>query len=52
MSFGSNAVDRVRSLQKLPKQLHLTNLCVNGASLASFASSFVQLRNGPTHPKT
>jgi hypothetical protein len=27
---------------KKPTQLHLANLCVNGASSASFASTFVQ----------
>jgi hypothetical protein len=42
MSFGSNGVDRVRSLQKLPTQLRLANLCLNGATSASFASAFVQ----------
>jgi hypothetical protein len=42
MSFGTNGVDRVRSLQKDATQLRLTNLGVNGASSASFASSFVQ----------
>jgi hypothetical protein len=42
MSFGSNGVDRVRSLQKVPTQLRLANLCINGASSASFASTFVQ----------
>jgi hypothetical protein len=40
--FGSNGVDRVRSLRKVLTELHLANLCVNGASSASFASSFVQ----------
>jgi hypothetical protein len=40
--FGSNGVDRVRSLRKDPTQLRLANLCVNGASSTSFASSFVQ----------
>jgi hypothetical protein len=42
MSFGSNEVDQVRSLPRIPIQLHLANLCVNGASSASFASTFVQ----------
>jgi hypothetical protein len=42
MSFGSNGVDRVRSLRKISTQLHLVNLCVYGASLASFPSTFVQ----------
>jgi hypothetical protein len=42
MSFGSNAVDQVRSLGIVPTQLRLAKLCVNGASSGSFASSFVQ----------
>jgi hypothetical protein len=42
MSFGANGVDQVRSLRTDATQLHLANLCVNGASSASFASSFVQ----------
>jgi hypothetical protein len=41
MSFGSNGVDRVRSLRKKPAQLHLANLCVNGNSSASFSATFV-----------
>jgi hypothetical protein len=42
MSFGSNGVDRVRSLGKITTQLRLSNLCVNSTSSASFASTFVQ----------
>jgi hypothetical protein len=42
MSFGSNGLDRVRSLRKDPTQLRLAYLGVNGASSAIFASSFVQ----------
>jgi hypothetical protein len=42
MSFGSNGVDQVRSLQKIPMQLHLANLRVNGTRSASSASTFVQ----------
>jgi hypothetical protein len=42
MSFGSNGVDLVLSLGKIPTQLRLANFGVNGASLASFASTFVQ----------
>jgi hypothetical protein len=38
MSFGSNGVDQVRSLQKMPTQLHLANLGVNSASSARFVS--------------
>jgi hypothetical protein len=40
MSFGCNGEGQVRSLQKISMQLPLANLCVNGASLASFASAF------------
>jgi hypothetical protein len=42
MSFGSNGVDQVRSLRKMPMQLRLANLGVNSASSASFPSCFVQ----------
>jgi hypothetical protein len=42
MSFGSNGVDQVRSLRKIPTQLRLANLCVNGTSSAIFVSTFVQ----------
>jgi hypothetical protein len=38
MSFGSNGVNEVRSLQKILTRLCLVNLCVNGTSSASFAS--------------
>jgi hypothetical protein len=34
-------VNEVRSLRKIPTQLHLANLGVNGASAASFASVFM-----------
>jgi hypothetical protein len=52
MSFGSNGVDRVRSLGKDPTQLCLANLCANGSSSASFASTFEQYRNGMKCAKT
>jgi hypothetical protein len=42
MTFGSNEVDQVRSLRKISTQLRSANLCVNGTSSASFASTFVQ----------
>jgi hypothetical protein len=41
MSFESNGVDPVRSLQKIKIKVCLANLDVNGASSASFASTFV-----------
>ena len=44
VSLGSNGVDRVRSLQKIPMRLRSTNFCT---SSAHFASNFVRQRNGP-----
>ena len=41
MSLGSNWVDRVRSLRKIPMWLHATNLCINSTISAHFASSSV-----------
>ena len=44
MNLGSNAVDRVRSLRKIPTRLRGTNLCT---SSSRFAPSFVRQPNGP-----
>jgi len=44
MSLGSNGVDRVRSLFKIPTRLRGTNICT---SSACFALSFVRQPNGP-----
>jgi hypothetical protein len=52
MSFGSNGVDQVRSLHKMPTQFRLANLGFNGPSSASFASTFVQQLNSPERHKT
>ena len=41
MSLWSNGVDRVRSLRKIPSQLHGTNFCTNCTSSARFAPCFV-----------
>jgi len=41
MSLGSNGVDRVHSLWKIPKWLHGTNLCINCTWSTRFAPSFV-----------
>ena len=46
-SFGSNGVDWVCSLWKIPRWLHGTNFCVNCTSSPHFAPSFKQLRNNP-----
>jgi len=42
MSLGSNGVDRVRSLPKIPMRVRGTNFCNNCSSSAYFASSFMQ----------
>ena len=42
MSLGSNGVDRVRSLPKIPMRVHGMNFCNNCTSSAYFASSFMQ----------
>src|SRR6185436_6087604 len=44
VSLGSNGVDRVPSLRKIPKRLRGTNFCT---SSACFAPSFVRQPNGP-----
>jgi hypothetical protein len=45
MSLGSNGVDWVRSLQKIPTWYRGINFCINCTSWPCFASSFMQLRN-------
>ena len=42
MSLGSNGVDRVRSLPKIPMRVHGSNFCINCTSSAYFAPSFMQ----------
>src|SRR6185437_2169768 len=44
VSLGSNGVDRVHSLRKIPMRLRFTNFCT---SSARFAPSFVRQPNGP-----
>ena len=46
MNLGSNGVDRVLLLRKIPMQLHRRNFC---PSSACFAPSFVRQPNGPKH---
>ena len=45
MSLGSNGVDWVRSLRKIPTWLRGTNFCINCTSSHRFALSFMQLWN-------
>jgi hypothetical protein len=52
MSFGSNGVDRVRSLRKKLKRIRGTIFCINYTSSARFAPSFVQSRNNPKCTQT
>ena len=44
MSLGSNGVDRMLSLRKIPMRLRGTNFCITSAR---FAPSFVSQPNGP-----
>ena len=41
MSLGSNGVDQVRSLRKIPMRLRGKNFCINYTSSTHFAPSFV-----------
>ena len=52
MSLGSNGVDWVRSLQKIPMWHCGTYFCINGTSTHCFAPSFMQLRNDPKFSQT
>ena len=49
VSLGSNGVDRVRSLRKIPTRLHGTNFCT---SSARFAPIFVRQPNSTKRTKT
>ena len=55
MRLGSNGVDRVRSLPKIPMRVRGTNFCFNCTSSAYFTSIFMQkwkIQNAPKHYKT
>ena len=52
MSLGSNGVDWVRSLRKIPSWLCGMNFCINCTSSPYFASSFKQLWNNPKCSQT
>jgi len=52
ISFGSNGVDWVRSLRKIPTLLRGTNFCINCTSSPCFAPRFMQLRNDPKCTQT
>ena len=42
MILGSNGVNRVRSLRKIPMRLRGTNFCINCSSSDRFAPTFMQ----------
>ena len=52
ISLGSNGVDWVGSLRKIPTWLRGTNFCINCTSSPYFASSFMELRNDPKCTQT
>ena len=52
MSLGSNGVDWVRSLRKIPAWLRGMYYCINCTSSHYYAPSFMQLRNNPTCTQT
>ena len=45
MSLRSNGADWVRSLRKIRKRLHGTNICINCTNLPRSAPSLMKLRN-------
>ena len=51
ISLGSNGVDWVCSLRKIPTWLRGTNFCINCTSSPCFASSFMQYETIPNAPK-
>jgi len=51
-SLGSNGVDWVGSLQKIPTWLRGTIFCINCSGSPRFASGFMQLRNNPKCTQT
>jgi hypothetical protein len=52
ISLGSNGVDWVRSLQKIPTSLRGTYFSINCTSSHCFAPSFMLLRNDPKCSQT
>ena len=52
ITLGSNGMDRVRPLRKIPMWLRGTNFCIKCTSSPRFAPSFMQLRNDPKCTQT
>ena len=51
MSLGSYGVDQVRSLRKIPKRLHGTNLCINCTCSTHFVPIPCSIETLPNAPK-
>jgi hypothetical protein len=52
ISLGSNGVDWVRSLRKIPTWLRGTNFCITCSSSPRFAPRFLKFRNDPKCTET
>ena len=52
ITLGSNGVDRVRPLRKIPMWLRGTNFCINCTNSSRFAPNFMQLGNDPKCTQT
>ena len=52
ITLGSNGLDRVIPLRKIPMWLRETNFCINFTNSSRFAPSFVLLRNDPKCTQT
>ena len=52
ISFGSNGLDRVSLLRKIPMWLCGTNFCINCTISPRFALRFLKLRNDPKCTQT
>ena len=52
IGIGSNGVDWLCSLRKIPMWLRGSNFCINCSSSPRFAPSFMQLRNNPKCTQT
>ena len=50
--LGSNGVDQVRLLWKIPMRIGGTNFCIDYTSSARFEPSFVWRREGPESTQT
>ena len=52
MSLGSNGVDGMHSLRRIPTQLRCTDFCISCSCSARFAPSFMQVRYDNKYTQT